>query len=122
MDLIKKNKIPVVFGPIILSRFDKELKHLSPKVPAALIENGIDTAIMSGHPFYPAEFLRIQLGLIIAEGIKAEKVLKTVTSTPAKILGFNNRGVIKKGAKVSILLFDGEPWETKTNVEKVFLK
>ncbi len=122
INLIKENKIPVAFGPIILSRFDRELRHLSPKVPATLIDNGIETAIMSGHPFYPAEFLRIQLGLVIAEGIKPEKALKTVTSTPAKILGFKDRGVIKKGAGISMVLFDGDPWETKTKVQKIFLK
>ena len=121
MDLIKDNKIPVAFGPVILSRFDRELRHLSPKVPAALIENNVETAIISGHPFYPAEFLRIQLGLVISEGVKPEKVLKSVTSVPAKILGFKDKGLIKKGAKTSIVVFDGDPWETKTKVKNVFL-
>ncbi len=122
IELLKKHKIPVAFGPIILSRFDRELKHLSPKVPAALIESGIETAIISGHPFYPAEFLRIQLGLVIAEGIKPEKALKAVTLTPAKILGLKNTGIIKKGAEANLVLFDGEPWETKTKIQRYFLK
>ena len=121
MDLLKVNKIPVVFGPVILPRFDVELKHHTPKVPAMLIEKGIKTAIMSGHPFYPAEYLRIQLGPIIAEGIKPADALKTVTSVPAEILGLKNYGVIKKGAKSGLVLFDGEPWETKTKVLKVFI-
>ncbi len=120
LKLLKENKIPVAFGPVILPRTDNELKHLSPKVPATLIENGIQTAIISGHPYYPAEFLRIQLGLIIAEGIKPEKVLSSVTSVPAKILGFKDYGILKKGTKPSIVLFDGAPWETKTKVVKVF--
>ncbi len=122
LDIIKKNKIPVAFGPVILSRFDKELGHLSPKVPAALIEEGIETAVISGHPFYPAEFLRIQVGLIISEGIKPEDALKAVTSVPAKILGFKNKGIIKKGAEPSLVLFDGQPWETKTRISNVFYK
>ncbi len=121
LTLLKESKIPVAFGPVILPRFDNELKHLSPKVPATLIENGIETAIISGHPFYPAEFLRIQLGLIIAEGVRPEKVLATVTSIPAKILGLDNFGILKKGARPSIVLFDGEPWETKTKVIKTFV-
>lgn len=121
MDLLKENNIPVVFGPVILPRFDIELKHHTPKVPAMLIEKGVKTAIMSGHPFYPAEYLRIQLGPIIAEGIKEEDALKAVTSIPAEILGLKDYGVIKKGAKPSIVLFDGEPWETKTKVLKVFI-
>ncbi len=118
---IKENKIPVVFGPVILPRFDNELKHLSPKVPAVLIDRGVQMAIMSGHPFYPAEFLRIQLGLVIAEGINPEKALATITSVPADILGFKKRGVIKKGAVPNIALFDGEPWETKTKLTKMFV-
>ncbi len=121
MKMLKENKIPVAFGPVILPRFNNELKHLSPEVPATLMENGIETAIISGHPYYPAEFLRIQLGLIIAEGIKPETALASITSVPAKILGFKNRGIIKKGAKPDIALFDGVPWETKTKVVKVFV-
>ena len=122
MNTLKENKVPVAYGPIILSRFGVELKHLSPKVPATLIENNIETAIISGHPFYPAEFLRIQLGLIISEGISPDKALATVTSVPAKILGMRKNGVIKKGASSDIVLFDGEPWETKTTVKSVFVK
>ncbi len=121
LDLIKENKIPVAFGPVILSRFGRELKHLSPKVPATLIENGVETAIISGHPLYPAEFLRIQLGLIIAEGTSAEKALATVTSAPAKILGMKKYGTIKKGAMSDLVLFDGDPWETKTAIKNVFV-
>jgi len=121
LDLIKENKIPVAFGPVILSRFGRELKHLSPKVPATLIENGVETAIISGHPLYPAEFLRIQLGLIIAEGTSAEKALATVTSAPAKILGMKKYGTIKKGAMSDLVLFDGDPWETKTAIKNVFI-
>jgi imidazolonepropionase-like amidohydrolase len=121
LDIIKENKIPVAFGPVILSRFGRELKHLSPKVPATLIENGIATAIISGHPLYPAEFLRIQLGLIIAEGISTEKALAAVTSVPAKMLGMKNYGTIKKGAISDLVLFDGDPWETKTAIKNVFI-
>jgi imidazolonepropionase-like amidohydrolase len=121
IDLLKESKIPVVFGPVILPRFDSELKHHTPKVPAELIEKGVKTAIMSGHPFYPAEYLRIQLGPIIAEGIKPVDALKSVTSVPAEILGIKGYGILKKGAKLSIVMFDGEPWETKTKVVKVFI-
>ncbi len=121
LDIIKENKIPVAFGPVILSRFGRELKHLSPKVPATLIENGVETAIISGHPLYPAEFLRIQLGLIIAEGISTEKALRAVTSAPAKMLGMKKYGVVKKGAMSDLVLFDGDPWETKTAIKNVFI-
>ncbi len=121
IDEIKKRKIPVAFGPIILSRESRELSHLSPEVPVALIENGIETAIISGHPLFPAEFLRIQAGLLIREGLKREKALATITSVPAKILGMESFGSIKEGKDCTLTIFDGDPWETKTQAKKVFI-
>jgi imidazolonepropionase-like amidohydrolase len=122
MDKIKKRKTPVAFGPLILARDSTELRHLSPEVPVNLIENGIETALISGHPPFPAEFLRLQVGLLIREGLNSDKALTTITSVPAKILGMENFGRLKDGSKCDLVLFDGEPWETKSQVEKVFIK
>jgi imidazolonepropionase-like amidohydrolase len=122
MNEIKERKASVAFGPLILARETTEMRHLSPTVPVKLIENGIETAIISGHPPFPAEFLRLQTGLLIREGLSKEKALATITSVPAKILGMEDLGSIKEGSKLDLVLFDGEPWETKSQIQKVFIK
>lgn len=119
---LKKRNIPVAFGPTILPRETTELKHLSEKVPVELIEEGIELALISGHPFFPSEFLRLSAGLLIKHGIDREKALRTITSTPSKIIGNADAGSIKKGIAPDIVVFDGEPWETKSQVKEVFIK
>jgi len=122
IDEIKKRNIPVAFGPVILPRETPELRHLSEEVPVKLINGGITVALISGHPLFPAEFLRLQTGLLIRNGIEADKALATITSIPAKILGMKEFGRIQDGSKCDLVLFDGPPWETKSQVEKVFIK
>jgi imidazolonepropionase-like amidohydrolase len=122
IDEIKKRNVPVAFGPIILAKEKPELRHLSPQVPVKLIEGGITVALVSGHPYYPAEFLRLQVGLLIREGVGRDRALKTITSVPATILGVEEFGRVKEGSKCDLVLFNGVPWETKSQVEKVFIK
>jgi len=92
------------------------------QVPAKLIEGGITVALVSGHPYYPAEFLRLQVGLLIREGVERDRALKTITSVPATILGVEEFGRVKEGSKCDLVLFNGVHWETKSQVEKVFIK
>lgn len=122
IDEIKKRNVPVAFGPIILAKETPELRHLSVQVPAKLIEGGVTVALVSGHPYYPAEFLRLQVGLLIREGVERDRALKTITSVPATILGVEEFGRVKEGSKCDLVLFNGVPWETKSQVEKVFIK
>lgn len=119
---IKKRKVPVAFGPMILPRETPEVKHLSEEVPATLVEKGVELALISGHPFFPAEFLRLTAGLLIKHGIKESAALKCITSTPARILGNTEAGLLKEGINSDIVVFDGEPWETKSQVKSVFIK
>ena len=121
-ELLKEENVPVAYGPLMIPRTSSEIKNLSPKAAAELVEKGIQLALMSGHPIFPSRYLRLQAGMLVREGISPEKALKSITSTPAKILGLNNMGVIKERAMANLIGFDDVPWETKSQVEKVFIK
>ncbi|MGB9695096.1 MAG: amidohydrolase family protein [Caldisericaceae bacterium] len=120
--LLKENKVPVAYGPLMFPRASSELKNLSAAVPAELIEEGIEVALASGHPDFPTQYLRLQAGMLVREGISPEKALSTITSTPAKILGLKNFGTISKGSSPNLVAFDNPPWETKAKTQFVFIK
>jgi imidazolonepropionase-like amidohydrolase len=121
-DLLKDENIPIVYGPLMFPRVVSEIKNLSAKAPAELIDKGITVALMSGHPEFPSQYLRLQAGMLVREGIPSDQALRAITSTPAKILGLKGFGVIKEGAFANLVAFDDVPWETRAKVQFAFIR
>ncbi len=111
----------IAFGPIIMSRSSDEARRLGPENAVSAMNSGIRTAIRSGHPGYPARYLRVSLGFLVARGISPEKVLESVTSVPAGILGLHDYGAIAPGSIADLVLFKAEPWEPAGVVEYAFV-
>lgn len=120
-DQLRDRNATVAFGPIIMSRGADEIKRLHPENAAALLRSGVRTAIIAGHPNYPAKYLRISLGLLVGRGIAAETALEAVTSVPAGILGLEDYGQVRPGFIADLALFRGEPWEPEGVVEHTFI-
>jgi len=53
----------------------------------------------------------MSLGFLVGQGIPADRVLSTVTSVPARMLGLEGFGEIRPGAIADLALFGAEPWE-----------
>lgn len=122
IDLLKEKNIPVVYGPVMMARASVELKGLSPKVPAKLVNEGILTALTSGHPYFPSKYLRLNVGLVIREGLDEIAALKLVTTNPAKIIGEDYLGRITLNGLPNLVAFDGAPYDTQSNITYAFLK
>ncbi|MFZ2412980.1 MAG: hypothetical protein WAW16_02000 [Candidatus Cryosericum sp.] len=118
---LKEKDAMVAFGPIIMSRSIDEAKRLHPENAADLFQNGIRTAIIAGHPNYPARYLRISLGLLVGRSVSAEQALESVTSVPAGILGLEGYGEIRSGSVADLALFKAEPWEPEGVTEHTFI-
>jgi len=110
-DQLKSGHVSVAFGPLIMSRTDEEARRLHPANAGKLLEAGVDMAVISGHPNYPEKYLHMSLGFLIGQGVPAERVLSTVTSVPARMLGLEGLGEIRPGAVADLALFSAEPWE-----------
>jgi len=108
---LKARSVSVAFGPLIMSRTDEEARRLHPANAGELLEAGVDTAVISGHPNYPEKYLHMSLGFLVGQGIPADRVLSTVTSVPARMLGLEGFGEIRPGAIADLALFGAEPWE-----------
>lgn len=121
IDQLKKRDVAVAFGPIIMSRSIDEIKRLHPENAVALLQSGIRTTIIAGHPNYPAKYLRISLGLLVGRGISPEEALASVTSVPAGILGLGGYGEIRPGSVADLAMFRAEPWEPEGVTEHTFI-
>jgi len=121
IDQLKEKDVTVAFGPVIMSRWMDEVKRLHPENAVALLGSGIRTAIIAGHPNYPAKYLRISLGLLVGRGLSPEQVLGSVTSVPAGILGLDGYGEIRSGSVADLALFKAQPWEPEGVTEHTFV-
>jgi len=120
-DQLRDKNATVAFGPIIMSRWADEIKRLHPENAAVLLKSGLRTAIIAGHPSYPAKYLRISLGLLVGRGISPQIALGAVTSVPAGIVGLDGYGEVRSGSIADLVLFRGEPWEPEGVVEHTFV-
>jgi imidazolonepropionase-like amidohydrolase len=120
-DQLKAREVTVAFGPVIMSRSTDEAKRLYPGNVVSLMAIGTQTAIIAGHPNYPAKYLRISLGLLVGRGISPERALAAVTAVPAGILGLDDYGAVRPGSVADLALFAADPWEPEGIVEHTFI-
>jgi imidazolonepropionase-like amidohydrolase len=120
-DQLKEKDVTVAFGPIIMSRNIDEARRLHPRNAVVLLDSGTRTAIIAGHPNYPAKYLRISLGLLVGRGVSPVQALGSVTSVPAGILGLDGYGEIRPGSVADLALFKAQPWEPEGVTEHTFV-
>jgi imidazolonepropionase-like amidohydrolase len=116
-DLIAEAGVPVAAGPSLAARGRQEAKDVGFHMPLALIRAGVKTAIVSGHPELPAQYLNLAAGLAVREGISEADAYRAVTLTAAEIIGVADRvGSIEPGKDADLVLWDGDPLEAMTKV------
>ncbi|HWQ21472.1 MAG TPA: amidohydrolase family protein [Clostridia bacterium] len=120
-DQLKAKDVAVAFGPVIMSRSTDEIRRLHPENAVALLDTGVRTAIISGHPSYPAKYLRVSLGLLVGRRVSPEQALGSVTSVPARLLGLDGYGELQPGSVADLAMFRAEPWEPEGITERTFI-
>ena len=116
-DVLKKEKIPAIIGPILTDRSKPELVNQSSKTGGILAKNGILVAIMTDHPVVPINYLPLQAAIIAKDGMGEMEALKAITINAARVCGIEDRvGSLEQGKDADIIILDGHPFEIKTNV------
>ncbi len=69
-----------------------------------------------------AHRLRFAAGHAIARGFPREAALAAVTRVPAEIFGIRTAGVLRKGARANLVVWNGDPFEVTTWATRVFLR
>ena len=88
-DVLVKEKVDVLAGPVLCDRSKPELKDLTPANPGILDHAGIRTAIVTDHPVIPIQYLPLCAGLAVREGMDWESAIRGLTIVPAQICGID---------------------------------
>ncbi|NLI54562.1 MAG: amidohydrolase [Clostridiales bacterium] len=106
----------IIIGPLLSERSKIELKNLSFSAPRILEEAGIKFAMMTDHPVIPIQFLPVQAGLAVREGLSEETAFRSITRHAAEIVGIDDRvGTLEAGKDADVAVFDGHPFDFRTH-------
>lgn len=117
-----KNDVAVIYGPILNSRTQVETANLNMKTPKLLNEAKVELALTTAHPAKPIAILPTCAALAIREGLNVCTAINSITITPAKLLGVDDRvGSIEEGKDADIVIFNGHPLQITSTVEKTII-
>jgi len=121
-DILAETGLPVIVGPLLTDRSKIELRNQSLQTPAILSKNGIKVAIMTDHPCVPVQHLCLCAAIAAREGMEEKEALKAITINAAEITGISDRvGSIQKGKDADLVIFNGNPLEIKSQVQKTII-
>jgi imidazolonepropionase-like amidohydrolase len=94
----------------------------APKVPLALAKAGVPFAFESGGLPEPKDFVR-NAAKAVKAGLGEEAAVRALTAGAAAIAGVGNRlGSIEKGRIANLIVTDGNLFDEKTTVKRVFVE
>jgi imidazolonepropionase-like amidohydrolase len=110
MDLAEAG-VPALVGPTLGSRSKMELRELSFATAGELARGGVTVALISDHPFVPVQYLPLCGGLAVREGLDEQTALRSLTLTPAELLGVSDRvGSLDVGRDADLAIYQGHPF------------
>jgi imidazolonepropionase-like amidohydrolase len=123
-DYIKRSGARVILAPpYAVPEGEDDPVDLFHRAAATLHAKGIPFAIASFGPAgSDSRGIGYQAGTAVAYGLPYEVALRSVTLTPAEMLGVaDTLGSIDKGKRANLVLTDGDILEIATRVKRVFI-
>lgn len=119
---LKAKGIPAVLGPALSLPLDEDDPYdRRYTAPAELQRAGVKFAFGSFSTAF-ARNLPYQAAAAVAFGLPYQEALKAVTLNAAEIWGVaGEAGSIEKGKRADLIVTDGDPLETRTQVLRVFI-
>lgn len=117
IDKIKAAGVPVIVHPSMIRAWG-EAENMSFETAAKLHAAGIPIAIQSGFESYvpKTRVVLFEAGIAAANGLSFDDALASITISPARILGIDNRvGSLEVGKDADLALYDGDPFEYTTH-------
>lgn len=114
-DELKSRGVPVIYGPIYVEAQgyrarSAETDRARLNTMKALIDAGIPTAL-SAQELRDENGLSRQAMYAIRYGVSPADVTRSVTATPAKLLGLGEQiGTLEPGKRADVVLWNGEPF------------
>lgn len=114
--------IPVITGPVLATPSRSSDRYDAPYANAGKMHNaGVKVALRTME-IENVRNLPFNAGFAAAYGMGKEDALKSITIVPAEIFGLEDRyGSIEKNKVANLLVSNGDPFETKTDIEHLFI-
>lgn len=119
---IAKANIPVLAGPVLslpsrdYDRYDRAYAN-----PGLMAKAGVKVALKTDERSNYRN-LPWHAGFAVAYGMDKTEALKAITINAAEIFGVQDHlGSIETGKQATLFVCDGDPFETKTNITRVFI-
>lgn len=120
-DRVAAAGVPVLYGPLIVSRSKVEVRHRTPAAPGILARAGVKVSIITDHPVVPIDFLATQASLAVRDGMDHEEALRAITLNPAEVMGVADRiGSIEQGKDADLVLWEGDPLDVRNRTLRVW--
>ncbi|GAB3187732.1 amidohydrolase [Nesterenkonia suensis] len=121
-DVIAERGVPVLYGPMIVSRSKVEVRDRTPAAPGILAAAGVKVSLITDHPVVPIDFLMHQAALAVREGMEPQEALRAVTLNPAEVLGVSERiGSLEVGKDADVVLWSGDPLDTRNRALRTWV-
>lgn len=123
-DYLKQNGVRLILaGSYTVPEGEDDPVDLFHRAPAVLHEKGVSFALASFGPNgYDSRHLPYQAGTAVAYGLPYDVALRSVTLTPAEILGVADKlGSIDRGKRANLVVADGDILEVTTRITRMFV-
>jgi len=123
-DHLVRKEIPVIVTSVLTSP-NRQWEPYDGRynLPAKLHEAGVTFAIAGGSSAPYAYRLPNEAGAAAAYGLDYEEALRSVTLSPAEILGFADRvGSLQVGKDATLLITTGNPLEYSAQIEQAYIE
>jgi imidazolonepropionase-like amidohydrolase len=120
-DDLARRKVPVVIDPLedLPEHFDR-LHARSDN--AALLERAGVIVIIATFSAHQCRLLWQHAGNAVRLGMDHDAAIRAVTEAPAAAFGLKGYGVLEPGAVANVVVWTGDPLQTSTHAEHVFVR
>ena len=122
VDLLKKNNIPVIIGPILsIRQQDDDPYDAEYTLASKLYSAGVKIAFASFNTSFSRR-LPQYAGTAVGYGLPHDEALKAVTVNAAQMLGLDDIGTLEPGKVANVVVTNGDLLELRTQVKYLFIK
>lgn len=122
-DLLAREGVGVITGPVIGDRSKPELLHQTLENTARLAAAGVRVAICTDHPENPVQYLPLAAGLCVRHGLSEEQALRAITLDAAELGGIADRvGSLTVGKDADLVLCAASPFALDTLPAAVWVR
>jgi imidazolonepropionase-like amidohydrolase len=122
-DRIAEAGVPVIVGPVLRTPSRGYDNYQRPyQNPGLMAAAGVKVAIQTAQT-ENVRNLPYNAGYAAAYGLDREEAIKAITIHPARILGVDHLiGSLDAGKRANLFVSDGDPLDTMTAIEEVFIR